>query len=103
MATPGSSDIGHKPGVRHTGPVLKHALTSEAAFGGKPMEVREGCNVGGESRIGRGRSGCIGEYTSGSRCEGLPIDQDLLHEQAMSHNRREGSFGLQSHRCGLSS
>ncbi len=65
------------------------------------MEVREGCNVGGESSIGRG--GCIGEFTSGSHCQGLLTDGDLLHEQAMSHNRREGSFGLNLHECGLSS
>ncbi len=36
------------------------------------MEVREGCNVVGESSIGRGRGGCIGEYTSGSHCQRLP-------------------------------
>ncbi len=34
------------------------------------MEVREGCNVGGKWSIGRGRGGCIGEYTSGSHNEG---------------------------------
>ncbi len=45
------------------------------------MEVREGCNVGGESSIGRGRGGCIGEYISGSRCQRLPAGEDLLHEQ----------------------
>ncbi len=67
------------------------------------MEVRERCNVGGEMSIGRGRGGFIGEYTSGSHCQGLPTDGGLLHEQAMSHNRREGSFGLKPHRCGLSS
>ncbi len=67
------------------------------------MEVREGCNVDGESSIGRGRGGCIGEYTSGSRCQRLTTGEDLLHEQAKSHNRREGSFGLKPHRCGLSS
>ncbi len=57
------------------------------------MEVREGCNVGGESGIGRGLGRCIGEYTSGSHCQGFPTDGDLLHEQAMSRNRGEGSFG----------
>ncbi len=39
------------------------------------MEVREGCNVGVESSIGRGRGG---EHTSGSHCQGLPSDGDLL-------------------------
>ncbi len=67
------------------------------------MEVREDCNVGEESSIGRGRGGCIGEYTSGSHCQGLSTDGDLLHKQAITHNRREGSFGLKPHRCGLSS
>ncbi len=87
----------------HPGPVFKHARTSVTIFGGSPMEVREGCNVGGESSIGRGRGGCIGEYTSGSRCQRLPTGGDLFHGQAMSHSRREGSFGLKPHRCGLSS
>ncbi len=67
------------------------------------MEVREGCNVGGESSIGRGRGGYIGECTPGSHCQGLPTDGDPLYEQAMSHNRREGSLGLKPHRFGLSS
>ncbi len=67
------------------------------------MEVREGCYVGGESSIGRGRGGCIGEYTSGSRCQRLPTGRDLLHGQAISHSRREGSFGLKPRRCGLMS
>ncbi len=61
------------------------------------MEMRIGCNVGGESSNGRGRDGCIGEYISGSHCQTLPDGGGLLHEQAMSHNRREGSFGLKSH------
>ncbi len=57
------------------------------------MGVRGGCNVGEESSIRRGCGGCIGEYTSGSRCQRLPTGGDL-HGQAVSHNRREGSFGL---------
>ncbi len=61
------------------------------------MEVREGCNVGGEPSIGRVRGGCIGEYTSGSRCERLPTDGDLLHGQAMS----ELSKLFDTHRLGL--
>ncbi len=52
------------------------------------MEVREGCNVDGESSIGCGRGGCIGEYTSGGHCQGLPTDGDLLHEQAVSQPQR---------------
>ncbi len=52
------------------------------------MEVCEGCNVGGELSIGRGRGGCIREYTSGSHCQGLPTDGDRLREQAMSHRPR---------------
>ncbi len=67
------------------------------------MEVREGCIVGGESSIGRGRGGCIGEYISGSRSQRLPTGEDLLHEQAMSHNHREESFGLEPRRFGLPS
>ncbi len=63
------------------------------------MEVREGCNIGGKSSIRRGRGGCIGEYTSGSDCHGLQTDGDLLHEQVMSHNRREELFGLKPCRC----
>ncbi len=31
------------------------------------MEVRESCNVRGESSIGHGRGGCIGKYTSDSQ------------------------------------
>ncbi len=40
------------------------------------MEVREGCNFGGDSSIGRG--GCIGGSTSGNYCQGLQTDGDPL-------------------------
>ncbi len=52
------------------------------------MEVRESCNVGGESSIGRGRGGCIGEYTSDGHCEIIPDGEDLPHGQGMSRNRK---------------
>ncbi len=42
------------------------------------MEVHEGCSVDGESNIGRGRGGCIGKFTSGSHCQGLPTDGGVL-------------------------
>ncbi len=67
------------------------------------MEVRGRCSVGGASSIGRGRGGCTGENISGSYCQRLRAGRDLQHVQATSHSRNEGSFGLKSHRCDLSS
>ncbi len=81
------------------GPQFSVAVSS----GGAAMGMRGDCNVGEESGIGRGRGGCIGEYTSRSSCQRLLTGGDLLHGEAMSHSRREGSFGLKPHRCGLSS
>ncbi len=45
------------------------------------MEVREGCNVSGESRMGHDRGGCTGEYNSGSHCQRLRAGGDFQHLQ----------------------